>query len=292
MNKIKPIIGIILLTMIFGLVACKKNEVINDDLSGDANNQQQEIVESIDVLNMTFEERTAELFNWQEKKKNLQYKEYYYDNVIENISLEKVENYYLLRADVLHPVTFTKAQIDAVVNEMENNKLETAKLGDYTVYRTLPSDAYGKVYEEISNGNWLSENGNPCFIKSNQEDWGMWVNLEKKDDSEDEYVLYYYAMAGAFEKFIELSDETSDKIEIKLLSNDKIAVLEGGSPIYREEPYEVLTVQEYYDRALIGDTTNESVRYNINDMSETTLYDDELTLENGVICIYQVNGGI
>ena len=60
------------------------NEVINDNISEDANNQQQESVEPIDTLtNMTFEERTKELSNLLEMKKNLKYAdEYYFDNVI------------------------------------------------------------------------------------------------------------------------------------------------------------------------------------------------------------------
>ena len=297
----KKILLILSIMSILFLVGCNSDEKIkNNDLSGESV-ENQDVKNNVENLATSFQKRTEEFDKIKKEiKESLVMTENgteFAEKDIGDIVLEKVNDNYILDISVVTAISFEKSEIDAVIKNMEDNNLETAKLGDFTISKK-PSEELKKrldfmkendivgieleIWEKYSDTNWLNENGVPVYIQNDMYDGKdyLWALEKNEDASSNKYYMLRIEPVGQDGLYRVLDYSNSSHVRIELLPNDKINFKDYGDE--SEDDYEIdlkhevnATVEEYFNNNSAGDN-HFIIKANNIKMVYDTIYLDNL----------------
>jgi len=293
-------LGLILVLAVL-LSACgADNEVKEYDKENQINLQASET----DILNMSFEKRTASFLDKKEEFSQSDSK-----NEFANIRLAKVDGYYELKADLIGEAIIEANILDNALKEIKANNLDQIAVNvgkeKAIIYSRKPqeiTDWHEKVKKQLeeqefaedfsvtgiptyddgdwisakNNEEWLDSNGIPMYVSLRD----FWVRLTKEDEG---YHLYDRGLIPGIAVIKE-----SNAICIKLLGEDKISLDSSNYFGYITKDYEskVVTVEEYYNISLKNGAdyrTSDGFYINIDNMSGANDWNSGLNISDGMI---------
>jgi len=227
---VKKALLMVMILLVIMMVGCKeKTEVVIDSMERA-------------YLEMAFDERTKEVKEYMQKKYEWSitpnwYKDSSQQNLIRNASLEKKDNYYILKLDFVIPKIYDKDAIENAYNQAKENDIYS--FDGYTFYKDdrLPIENIDIDYYQEGE-----------ILTTKSEDMDSYYIFKPIQNEPYYYVLWsdIYSTRIVFEHDKEL--------EVVLLPNDKISITfdrDLNTNIGKE-----LTVEEYYQKAIKNDVSS------------------------------------
>lgn len=259
-------------------------------------NNVETVEETPDILNMSFEERTKEARNFINKESIYgidiqgQGGDFLKQYLVSNASLEKRDSYYVMRIKYDTPKIYDKEEIEKACDLAQENG--TYIFDGYTFYKDNKAIYEGNEYFER-----IIEQLNENDIIATKElfSWGKTIcifNTTSKDANK-----FYARWVGINEG--DIIFETEKELEIILLPSDKMTIT-NERDYYIDKPGKELTVEEYYQKAINNEVSEEEpiigFRYDLssvgNDILAGWYSTDAVNFENGYINVNYHYGGI
>ena len=271
----KKVALIMVALSLFMITGCGKEEDSKN------NNQEQEVVNTDPYKE--FKERTKAINDLNEELlKSGLYGEVTvneYDagfqltkKMLSKIFLKRDTNKYWIEISTLNATSFDKSQIDEAIKEIEDNKQSSAKLGNYVIYKTMPSKlkqrldelkaknvvgAESEMFANYSNDTWLDKNGIPIYIQSATEADSIFV-LKNVDSAEpNRYYMFRVITAGQDGLYSITDSSNVTKLEVELEPTDMLNILkyEYSNNNMSLKENQKTTIKEFFDQQ--DKTTNE-----------------------------------
>ena len=291
----KKILLIMAMLTVLLTTGCSKNEKVEDNNVQDnqSNQQQEELVNTDKVLNMSFEERVADFYRKKEEIVGDKLRQDY-----SNVRLNKIDEHYEIVADLVGYVKIDDRILENAIDEIKNNALESMEIeatnGDrLIIYSKRPQEInsmidnyYSDDWRSAKNENdWLNAEGIPMYVRrldvSNLKNEDLNVMISKRDG---EYYLQYRTLAEAVADWHYIvSVNEKDAVKIELLPTDKILLVTydyySGSP--NDEELDSITVEEYYNSS--PSIIKDGLTIDISNMSVGGY--PGLDIRNGFVCV-------
>ncbi len=297
----KKIILISLMILAICLVGCEEKKT--EEVVVDGGESQIENTEDIDnnennVLNMSFEERTKEAVDYMNKTYEHSVKPYWVNdssqqNLIDNASLEKKDDYYLLKIIFVSPKIYDNEEIENAYNLAQENGTYT--YDGYTFYKDnkVPMSNENYQYYDSTLANYYDFGPENYYISTKNFEWGeeLCVFEFASDDTNNFSVSRIGINEGS------IIYEFDKELEVVLLPNDIMTITSDRD--FKTDTDEELTVEEYYQKAVNSETSlEESVnefQYRLDSIGNSTIpwgVSNAVNFENGRVNVSYHFGGI
>lgn len=278
------------------LVGCKqtKNEEFDENRTENQVEQPSNTdsntntIEENEFSNMSFEERTKEARDYMKKEYGWSMTPNWIidnsqKNLIDNASIEKKDNYYILKLKFVIPEVYNSEDIQMAYNLAQKNGTNT--FNGYTFYKD------NKIsFENIEEASFEEEEF--LAIKNNENDLDHFYVFKPMENDDNHYYViwsdfYYGSIVYEFDK----------ELEVVLLPNDKITITFDRD--LNTESGTELTVEEFYQKAINNEISSEDsiygFEYNLESVGNSVLpwnNTNAVNFENGSVNVNFHIGGI